>query len=84
MEEKKKDKISTLEQWEKYGVSCYYVRFHQPIPTHADSEPVSEFRLNTKNKYSVETITYTEHGVIWRNKGEFDICGLANVMYARS
>jgi len=86
MEEKKKAKasLSPLDQWEKYGIPCHYVRFHQPIPASNDAEPVSEFRLNTKNKYSVDSITYTEHGVIWRHKGEVDICALANVMYARS
>ena len=84
MEEKKKPKSSPLEQWERNGVPCYYVRLHQPIPPIENAEPVSEFRLNTQNKYSVESITYTEHGVIWRAKGELDICALANVMYART
>lgn len=86
MREEKKDqkKISTIEQWEKYGIPCRYVRFHQPIPPTENLEPVSEFRVKTNNKYSVDSITYTEHGVIWRAKDELDICALANVMYARA
>jgi hypothetical protein len=83
MEEKKKQKLSQIEQWEKFGAPCYYVRFQQPIPAFDNGEPVSEFRLNTNNKYSVDSITWTEHGIIWRVKGELDISALANVMYAR-
>lgn len=77
-------RATTIEQWEKYGIPCHYVRFHQPIPPAENAEPVSEFKLNSHGKYSVESIVYTEHGVIWRAKGEVDICALANVMYARS
>lgn len=84
MEEKKKAKLPPLEQWERYGIPCYYVRFHQPIPSSDNTEPLSEFRTNTKNKYTVDSIVYTEHGIIWRAKGEFNVCALANVMYARS
>jgi hypothetical protein len=83
-DEKKKPKLSLIEQWELHGVPCKYVRFHQPVPPVEDSEPVSEFRLKTKNKYSVDSITYTEHGLIWRAKGEVDICALANVLYSRA
>ncbi len=84
MEPKKDQKKLKLEQWEKDGAPCYYVRFHQPLPPVENLEPVSEFRTNTNNKYSVDSITYCEQGVIWRAKGELDICALANVMYARS
>jgi hypothetical protein len=84
MEEKKKSKPSPIEQWEKYGAPCYYVRFQQPIPRHLNDEPVSEFQVSDNRKYGVQSVTYTEHGVIWRNKDELNICALANVMYART
>lgn len=71
-------------QWESEGVPSRYARFHQPIPRHENTEPVSEFRIGSKNKYEVDSITYTEYGVIWRSGGEINICALANVMYLRS
>ena len=61
MEEKKKH-LSRFEKWESAGTPCHYARFQQPIPPYVDSEPVSEFKLNAKTKYCVESITYTEHG----------------------
>ena len=90
MEEKKKPKASPIEQWERFGTPCYYVRFHQGIPIHVDAEPVSEFKLATSplnansRKYIVESMVYTEHGIIWRSRGELNVCPLANVMYARA
>lgn len=97
MEEKKKPgrplkvvspPLSKLEEWAEAGVPCSYVRFQQPIPPYENAEPVSEFKLGSpstlSNKYKVDSIHYTEHGVIWRYKGELDISALANVMYARS
>jgi hypothetical protein len=91
MEEKKKSKaaspsptLSQIEQWERDGIPCRYVRFHQPIPRFVNDEPVSEFQINHNGKYGVESISYGEHGVIWRLRGEINVCALANVMYARS
>jgi hypothetical protein len=90
MEEKKTPKAklalakSLIETWELGGVPCRYVRFHQAVPRFQNDEPVSEFQLSDNRKYGVDSITYTDHGVIWRAKGELDICALANVMYARS
>jgi hypothetical protein len=76
--------LSILEQWESEGIPCYYVRFHQSVPTFINKEPVAEFSLKNKNaKYEVERITYTPHGLVWRAGGEIDISSLANVMYVR-
>lgn len=74
-----------LEIWESEGIPCSYIRFHQPIPPHENAEPVSEFKMTQSvSKYRVDSIRYTEHGVIWRSRNEVNICALANVMYSRS
>lgn len=75
-----------IDKWEKAGVHCFYVRFHQPVPPAKDLEPVAEFSTQAKppSKYLVDSITYTPNGVIFRAKGEVDLVPLANVIYVRS
>ncbi len=86
-EMKPKPKRSNLEEWEKEGTRAYYVKFHQPVPTFVNKEPVSEFRIKIDNqidrKYLVESIVYSPKGVIVEAGGEKNIIPLANVMYAR-
>lgn len=86
MEEQKKKKPKTkLEEWASQGIPCYYARFHQPVPPFKDAEPVSEFYISSKQtKYCVDSINYSEHGLIWKVKGEHDLMPLANVILARS
>lgn len=89
MEEQKKQKFTKLQKWEAEGIPCYYARFERAVPPHENSEPVYEFQLvkednlQPRKKYCVESIVYTEHGVIWRSKEEIDICPLSNIAYAR-
>src|SRR5665213_3384033 len=72
-----------------YSKQCLYVRFHQPVPPALNKEPVSEFKLKPDGnsiqamRYVVDSITYTEHGVIYTAYGETNIVPLANVTYAR-
>jgi len=74
-----------LEKWESEGVPCYYARFQGPVPPSLNKEPVSEFYLKSStNKYVVDRITYTEHGLIWRANSELNMTPLANVQYVRS
>ncbi len=80
-----KTNTQILTGWENAGVECYYVRFHQPVPPAKNLEPVAEFCLTgLTQKYLVDQITYTPHGVIFRAKGEVDLVPLANIIYARS
>lgn len=67
------------------SVPCKYVRFHHPVPRHEHDEPVSEFKLipDAMNKYQVQNITYTPHGVLVTSKNETVLIPLANVIYAR-
>jgi hypothetical protein len=54
------------------------------VPTGRDKEPVSEFRLETKDrKYQVDKMVYTPFGLVFWAHGEVDIVGLANVKLAR-
>ena len=78
--------INTLDKWARDGVKCHYVRFHQPVPPAKDMEPVSEFstKAGVKDKYFVDSLTYTPHGIVFRCKGELDITPLANVIVSRS
>lgn len=73
-----------IEDLSSCGRSAYYVRFHQPVPPAEDKEPVSEFRLQSKqNKYVVDSILWTQHGIIYTAYGEINIVSLANVIYCR-
>jgi hypothetical protein len=66
------------------AIPSYYVRFHQPVPPGEDKEPVSEFRLESKqSKYLVDMISWTPHGVIFRAHEETGIVPLANIIYCR-
>lgn len=76
---------SRIKEWEDEGIRCYYVRFHQPIPPGVHKEPVSEFYLKSNtNKYVVDSLTYTVHGLVYRAYGETNISPLANIMYVRT
>ncbi len=76
---------TALEVWFSQGERCYHASFHQAIPPSNNSEPVNEFKLESKaqGKYLVEDMTYTPYGLIWRQKGELNITPLANVAFAR-
>lgn len=66
------------------SMGSYYVRFHQPVPPAEDKEPVSEFRIETKQtKYLVDAIMWTPHGVVVTAYNKIQIIPLANVMYCR-
>jgi hypothetical protein len=71
------------------AIPCNYARFHQPVPPGYDREPVSEFKIKTKNKYSVESMLYHPvAGLIFEaigktGKPETDIVPSANVIYVR-
>ena len=71
------------------AIPCYYVRFHQAVPPGYDREPVSEFKIHTKNKYSVEAMLYhPTAGLIFealnkKGEPEEDITPAANIIYVR-
>ena len=68
------------------SIPIYYVRFHQPVPTGEDKEPVAEFRLKSSGKqakYLVDDMAWTPDGVIYFAFGETNLVPLANVIYAR-
>lgn len=71
------------------AIPCYYARFHQPVPPGHNKEPVSEFSIKSKNKYSVEAMLYhPTAGLIFeaidKNENhEEDITPAANVIYVR-
>lgn len=72
------------EKWREDGENCYFVAFHDPVPTGKDKEPVGEFRVETKDaKYRVDKMIYTPYGLIFLAHGEIDIVGLSNVKLAR-
>jgi hypothetical protein len=81
--------ISHLEALKAESIPCHYVRFHQPVPPGYDKEPVSEFKVKTKNKYSVESMLYhPTAGLIFqalnkRGEPEEDITPAANIIYVR-
>lgn len=69
----------------KTGIPCHYARFHQPVPGMRDKEPVSEFNTKLKdNKYSVDSLSYTAMGLIFKVRGETNIVPLANIIYVRT
>ncbi len=79
------NKPDIIGKWIDEGFQVYYARFHQPVPPSVNAEPVSEFSISNKHqKYVVDEMHYTPHGLIWFYKGEIDIQPLANVVYARS
>ena len=64
--------------------NCTYARFHHPVPPSENMEPVSEFRLSTKQlKYKVDSIIYTVDGLIVRAYSSSFIIPLANIIYCR-
>lgn len=80
---------STLEMWAADGVACSDAKFHQPVPPAKDKEPVSQFMVRPPNtqhgvKYTVDSIIYTPHGVIYTAFGETNIVALANVVVVRA
>lgn len=77
-------RANLLEDLTATGRSISYVRFHHPVPPYKDKEPVSEFRLMSKDtKYIVDAMLWTPHGVIFKANGEVGISSLANVVYCR-
>jgi len=77
--------VDSVNQWETHGVRCHYARFHQPVPPYVNKEPVSEFKLTSiQDKYKVDSIVYTPHGLMWTANGETNIAPLANVIYVRT
>ena len=81
-------KMSTLDRLKAEAVQCHYVRFHQPVPPGLNREPVSEFKINSNNKYSVDSMLYHPvAGLIFEATGsnghEEDITPTANIIYVR-
>ncbi len=82
--QKEKPDKSILEKWIALGLPCYYVRFQGPVARHANDEPVSEFRITgERDKYIVDSIWYTPHGIIWKSRMETNITPLANAQWSR-
>lgn len=81
--------VSNLDRIRAEAFACYYARFHQPVPTGYDKEPVSEFKVKSQNKYSVESMLYhPTAGLIFeavnkRGELEEDIIPAANIIYVR-
>lgn len=84
--ETKDIKHSLYEEWEAQGQPCCYVKFQAPVPKGVNLEPVYEFRVGDahETKYTVDQITDTVHGIIFRYKGHIDRVFPANCAYARS
>lgn len=81
--------VAALDRLKAEAIPCYYVRFHQPVPPGYDREPVSEFKIKTQNKYSVEGMLYHPiAGLIFeainkKGEREEDITPAANIIYVR-
>lgn len=76
--------IKPMEKPIEKGYPIHYVRFHQPVPPAKDKEPVSEFRLQSKDtKYMVGSMHWTPEGVIYKAYGETGMVPLANIVYCR-
>lgn len=88
-DERRIARVDTLTRLKAEALLCHYVRFHQAVPPGADKEPVSEFKLKTENKYSVEEMLYhPTAGLIFKAKNkrgetEEDITPTANIIYVR-
>lgn len=77
-------KKSVIDSWIAEGVPCYYARFQSPVAPAKDKEPVSEFYMKSaNNKYVVNQMVYTPHGLIFWAHGECDITPLTNIQWAR-
>ena len=80
MEEKKLKKNKESDQ----GYRIHYARFHQPVPPAKDMEPVGEFRIQDQpSKYKVDSLLWTNEGVMYSFRGETGLIPLANVVYCR-
>lgn len=81
--------LSMFDRLKAESIPCYYARFHQPVPPGLDMEPVGEFKVKSKSKYSVEGMLYhPTAGLIFaaaNKKGEIeeDIVPAANIIYVR-
>lgn len=75
---------SLLDEWEAEGIPCYYAKFQSPIPPVKDKEPVFEFQMGRLNsKYGVDSLTYTDYGLIWKSGNEKNLMPLTNVAFVR-
>lgn len=73
-----------LDKWITNGIVCDYVKFRDPVPRFEGQEPVYEFKLlATTQKYVVNSIIYTQHGLVWRAGDEINIVPLSNVNFVR-
>lgn len=73
-----------LTSWESTGIPCYYARFETAAPTRQDGPPVNEMYIahpdiKTRGaKYLVDSLTYTDHGLIVRAHGKTFIIKIGN------
>jgi hypothetical protein len=79
-----------MEEWMADGLPCKSVRFINPVPLRKNTEPVHEFYIASEtkhpenNKYLVDSLCYTRHGLIFEAYGEIDIIPLGNIVYVRT
>lgn len=77
----------TMTLWSAQGIACRYAKFKagNPVPPSFKKEPVYELKLESlEQKYKVDYLLYTPHGLIFGCEGEVDIVPLGNVAYVRT
>lgn len=85
-----KGQFDEISDWEIDGIACRYAKFSEPVPSRKNGEPVHEFYIASEtkqpehNKYLVDSLCYTRHGLIFKAYGEVNIVPLGNVVYARA
>ncbi len=76
--------VPLIDRWITDGIPCKYVRFCQvPVPAAQGKEPVWEFKLEAKTKYSVDAMCMTEGGLVFIAYGEQCVVELGNIGYWR-
>ena len=77
-------KVGDTMGWKMNGANCKHATFHSPVPRAKNAQPVNEFCLEGRDqKYMVDSIVYTPHGLIISVGKESQIIPLANVIVAR-
>ncbi len=86
-EKTQKKPKTNLQELIDSGISCYYVKFQNPVAPGKDKEPVYEFKTKTDNpndkKYVVEQMWWTPKGLVFKANGETDISPSANISLFR-
>ncbi len=76
---------SMIEEWIEDGTACKYVRFCTiPVSPAQGKEPVWEFKLEAKTKYSVDSMVFHDRGgLVFSAYGEKCVVALGNIGYWR-